>query len=321
MTRAIETDLVVEQVTDRVARIELPLPFEDLHVVNAYAILGDDSVTLVDPGWSEPGSEGVLLRALEGLGRDRSQVRQVLATHSHPDHYTLAVQWQQEHGIPVLLGEGERPTVEAWDTLPGRFPEQARRLLRAGAPELAVIVRAMPLEPFEEVMAFGPPSGWLEDGQVIDCDGVDLVAVATPGHTAGHVVFEEPGGRLLLTGDHVLPRITPSTGHEMVPEQRPLASYLPSLQLLADRPDTRMLPAHGQVTASVRERAEELLRHHDERFLAICARVQAGDSTAHEIARALPWTRHERRLSDLDVLETRGTLRSTEERGVSRFEI
>jgi len=330
-------DLAVEEVVPGVIRIELPLPFEDLHVVNAYAVLGDGGVTLIDPGWSDEETETVLVKALHGLGLSRGDVRRTLATHSHPDHYTLAVQWQREHDIPACLGIGEKPTVDAWDTLPGRFPRQAERLIRAGAPELAEVIRALPLEPFEAVMAFGPPAQWLTDGQVVDCDGVDIAVRATPGHTRGHVVFEHVTSGLTFTGDHILPRITPSTGHEMEPEAHPLRSYLPSLELFLNRPDTALLPAHGAVTDSVAERAAELLAHHAERFDAVVTRIAAGDSTALEIAGNLTWTRHDLQLSalnevhamtavlevlaHLDVLALQGRVRSRETCGVDHFEL
>lgn len=330
-------DLAVEEVAPDVVRIELPLPFEDLHAVNAYAVLGDGGVTLIDPGWSNQETETVLLTALDGLGVGLGDVRRTLATHSHPDHYTLAVQWQREHDIPAALGIGEKPTVDAWDTLPGRFPRQAERLLRAGAGDLASTIRALPLEPFEAVMAFGPPAEWLTDGQVLDCDGIDIAVHATPGHTRGHVVFEHVTSGLSFTGDHILPRITPSTGYEMEPESYPLRSYLPSLELFLNRPDTAMLPAHGAVSASVAERAAELLAHHADRFDAIIERVAAGDSTAFEIAGNLTWTRHELRLpalnevhamtavlevlAHLDALTLQARVRSTTVTdGVDRFE-
>ena len=44
--------------------------------------------------------------------------------------------------------------------------------------------------------------------------GRDLLAVPTPGHTQGHVVFADVERALLFAGDHVLPRITPSVGFE-----------------------------------------------------------------------------------------------------------
>ncbi|MFL6024134.1 MAG: MBL fold metallo-hydrolase [Marmoricola sp.] len=291
---------VVEPVSASVYRIELPLPFDDLHIVNAYAVLGDTGVSLVDPGWSSPESEATLLRGLASIGASQGDVRRTLVTHAHPDHFTLAVAWQRDHGIPIHLGSGEAPSVLAFDPTSTRFPYQAELLERAGASELAAVIRDLPLEDFEAAMTFAAPQVWLTDQQVIDCDGELLLAHATPGHTRGHVVYQQISTGALFTGDHVLPRITPSIGLELVPEALPLANYLASLELLLRIDDGPMLSAHGPVTASVHERVRELLTHHQERFATISTLQASGRTTAYEIAGAMTWTRHERALTDLN---------------------
>lgn len=300
MTSTTPDTAVVEQVSDTVHRIELPLPFDDLHIVNAYAVVGNGGISLVDPGWSSTESENVLLAALDSLGAGRGDVRRTLVTHAHPDHFTLAVQWQREHGIPIHLGADEAPSVLAFDPTSTRFPHQAEILERAGDPELAAVIRHLPLEDYEAAMQFGLPEIWLTDQQVVDCEGELLRIHATPGHTRGHVVLQHLGTGAYFTGDHVLPRITPSIGLELVPEDRPLAHYLGSLELLLRLPDGPMLSAHGPVTHSVHARVGALLDHHAERLSVITDLVASGFRTAAAIAAEMTWTRHERPLSALN---------------------
>lgn len=329
------TDLAVERVNDYVHRIELPLPFEDLHVVNAYAVVGSTGVVLVDPGWSDPVSERILLDALAGLGAGLSDVAGTLVTHAHPDHFTLAADWQRRHGIPVHLGAGERPSVVAFSPELTRFPRQAELLERAGDPVLAHIIRELALEHYEAGMAWGEPEVWLSDGQVLHCGGEQVRVRDTPGHTRGHVVFEHVRSHALLTGDHLLPRITPSIGLELDPEPDALSHYLQSLDLLLRLEDRLMLPAHGPVSPSVHARARELLVHHDERLATITALVSVGLDTAAAIAAAMTWTRHRRTLHELsdvhrmtavvevlahlDLLAERGGVRRRSDGRVDRF--
>ncbi|HKC29278.1 MAG TPA: hypothetical protein VKB75_14790, partial [Jatrophihabitans sp.] len=103
----------------------------------------------------------------------------------------------------------------------------------------------------------------------------------------------------------------------------PLRDYLASLELIRELPDARLLPAHGPATTSVHERIDELLAHHEQRLDATAAAVQRGAHTAFEVAKALPWTRRQRRLDELDwfnqilaIFETLAHLRVLVERGL-----
>jgi glyoxylase-like metal-dependent hydrolase (beta-lactamase superfamily II) len=293
------TGLDVDQVSSHVVRIPLPLPLSDLRVVNVYAVLGSDGVTLVDSGWADEPSESVLVEALHGLGFAPSDVRRILVTHAHWDHFSRAIMWQRRYGTTVLLGRQERHTIAAFDEIDGAYPMQARLLRKAGAPQLAQTIADLELEPFERDVPFGPPDVWLDDGDEIDCGGTLLVARATPGHTRGHIVYEDRSAGLTFTGDHILPRITPSIALERMPEELPLRSYLASLRLFLDLPDTSMLPAHGAVTSSVKARAEALLEHHRDRLDVVTGLVATGASTAHDVSRQMSWTRHGRTIDEL----------------------
>ena len=126
----------------------------------------------------------------------------------------------------------------------------------------------------------------------------------------------------------MLPTITPSIGFEPVPTAAPLADFLGSLTKVRGLDDLTLLPAHGPVAPSTHARIDELLVHHDVR-LALCRdAVAPGTRTAYDVATVLPWTRHDRAFSDLDVfnaalatLETRAHLELLVARGeVSRHD-
>ena len=250
-------------------------------------------------------------------------VRQIVVTHAHWDHYTRAVDWQQRYGIPVLLGRGERHSIEAFDLSRGPYPNQVALLRRAGASEIAAAVDTLELEEHERDMPFGAPDRWLSGGERVDCSGLTLVAHATPGHTRGHIVYEDIVDGLLFAGDHLLPRITPSVAFEQAPEESPLTSYLASLRMFAYGPDHRMLPAHGLAGASAKDRAQELLNHHDRRLKVVYDHVVTEARTAFDIATLMRWTRHNKNLSQLGtvhamtaVLEVRAHLEHLTHGGV-----
>jgi glyoxylase-like metal-dependent hydrolase (beta-lactamase superfamily II) len=113
-------------------------------------------------------------------------------------------------------------------------------------------------------------------------------------------VFRDAAGGVLFAGDHVLPSITPSIGFEPLLSASPLGDFLGSLAKVRRLPDSRLLPAHGPTAPSVHARIDELVDHHGRRLDEILAAVEAGATTAFEVAEILRWTRRSRTLEELD---------------------
>src|ERR1700722_14485750 len=179
------------EVAPGVYRIPLPLPNDGLRAVNVYALVHGADLLLIDSGWAIPGARAVLDQALAALGATAGDVRRILVTHVHRDHYTQA--------ISVDAGRGP-------------LQNQLAYLRLLGAGDIADRVAGLqgPRDPYKT--GWEAPDECLRDGQVIPHGGRSLDVVATPGHTRGHVVFHDAGGGLLFAGDHVLPTITPSLG-------------------------------------------------------------------------------------------------------------
>jgi glyoxylase-like metal-dependent hydrolase (beta-lactamase superfamily II) len=330
------TEPGAHEVAPGVHRVPLPLPNDGLRAVNVYVLQTDDGLVLVDGGWAIPESRDLLARSLDELGATLADVRRFLVTHVHRDHYTQAVTVRREFGSSVALGSGERPTLELLDDRDrSPFTDQLAALRAHGAGPVAEALEARRGEPTTDRSEWEMPDVWIEDGPLPLPGGRTLEAVATPGHTAGHVVFHDVAGGLLFAGDHVLPTITPSIGFEPVLSPDPLGAFLRSLALVRARPDAMLLPAHGAVTPSVHARVDELVAHHAQRLDETAAAVASGATTGHEVAGILRWTRRHHALADLDtfnqllaVLETgahlellalQGRLSVTVEEGVRHY--
>jgi glyoxylase-like metal-dependent hydrolase (beta-lactamase superfamily II) len=318
-----------------VHRVPLALPIPSLHAVNVYVIEDAEGLVVVDSGWAMPDTKASLEGALATLGHRLDDVAQFLVTHAHWDHYSQALALRDSFGTRVRIGRGERPSIEAFDVRRGLHPRQVELLRRCGADEVADEIAGRPVERSEQDVPHTMPDAWLDDGERVALTERGLDVFATPGHTRGHIVLRDAAAGLLFAGDHILPHISPSIGLETEPEPKPLRSYLESLRLVRDMPDTVLLPAHGPVRPSVHIRIDELLEHHAERLDAAAAQVRAGRGTAFEVAGAMPWTRRRRSLDDLDafsrmlavleieahldVLADRGVLDAHEEGGVRRY--
>ncbi|MGH3301904.1 MAG: MBL fold metallo-hydrolase [Streptosporangiaceae bacterium] len=315
-----------------VHRIPLPLPSDGLRAVNVYAVEAAAGLVLIDSGWALANALSQLERSLASIGAGLGDVRQFLVTHMHRDHYTQAVEIRRLFGTTIALGLGEQPSIDG--LLSGEFrPMRAQlEVLRlAGAhsvadklaeatgrrrgsfnraatasPATALLPPGHPaLRPGSTVAAalsYEAPDSWIAPDQEFDLGTRTLTAVATPGHTRGHVVFADTAAGMLFAGDHVLPHITPSIGFQECPSAQPLREYLQSLNVVRRMPDMRLLPAHGPVAASTHARIDELLGHHARRLELMADVLGGGACTAHEVALAIGWTRRQRALGDLDLM-------------------
>jgi glyoxylase-like metal-dependent hydrolase (beta-lactamase superfamily II) len=134
------------------------------------------------------------------------------------------------------------------------------------------------------------PTRLFADGDVVDVPGWTVRAIWTPGHSPGHTCFAVDG--LLLSGDHVLPRISPHIGlYDEASDADPLGDYLASLAKLRNTVVTEVLPAHVSRFAPLEPRLSSLAAHHEERLAAIVASLADGALTTWEITAAMPWNR------------------------------
>lgn len=296
-------------VADGVYRIPLPLPMDGLRAVNVYAVADGDRLALVDSGMGIGQAREQLVAALDRLGVGLGEVDQILVTHVHRDHYTLGLDVRREFGARLALGVGEQASMDVLVQPERDGHAQLELLVEAGATEL--VGQLGYLGKGRREFGWEPPDTWLANGAETVVGERTLKAIATPGHTRGHVVFADQAAGLLFAGDHVLPHITPSIGFEPAPPRSPLRDFLGSLERVRALPDMRLLPAHGPVADSVHARVDALLEHHDQRLDASWAAVKQGADTAYAAAGRLTWTRRGRALAELDpfnamlaVLET-----------------
>ena len=296
------SDEVVE-VAPGVLRLQLPVDIPGLGHVNTYAMEDDRGVTLVDPGLPGEESWAALVGRLGRAGLPLGRVHSVVITHSHPDHYGGVERLVEETGSATrVLAHADFQVWRGPDEHPAPGPEEASDEGPVVPPWLRVTpwtgrVFESPrrLEDRERAAWYPPrPTHRLADGQVLALAGREWFVRHTPGHTVDHVCLHDPAEGVLLSGDHVLPTITPHISG-LPPEVDPLASFFSSLDAMAAIPGVRVvLPAHGHPFTDMAGRVEAIKAHHEDRLRALAdASSGLGWATvtdlSHEIFQPRSW--------------------------------
>jgi len=281
----------VEQVRPGLWSIPVPLPIP-LRYVFVYAFETAKGPFLVDAGWNTDDAFDALSAGLRQGGFEMADVQGVMVTHIHPDHYGLAGRVREHSDAWIALHPADAALIHDRYEEPTDLLDRMGGMLRKlGAPtsELEELRNAsMPVRPFVD---FVEPNVLMEDGHRPDMPGWDVTAIWTPGHSPGHLCFWEATNRLMLTGDCVLPRITPNINLNPQTEPDPLGDYLQSLDKLAAYDAEEALPAHEWRYVGHRARLLEIRAHHEQRFTEVLDAVRAGYDTAWEVAPRMDWSR------------------------------
>ncbi len=263
------------------------MPFELRHV-NVYLLRDGDGFTLIDTGLRTDESRQALHAELARARVPLDRIRRVLITHIHPDHFGLAGELREGshaevviHRLEVSLMEPRYARAEdllqdvgTWLDVHG-VPAQEREFLKTAS---------MAAREFVSVVE---PDLLLEGAERLPLSGGPLIAVWTPGHSPGHCCFYQPDRRLLFTGDHLLPKISPNIGLHPQSGANPLADYLASLDAVARLDVQQVFPAHGDPFADHRARIAAIKQHHEERKAAVIVLAAGRPQTGWELARGL----------------------------------
>jgi len=272
-----------ERVVPGIWRLRLPLPWPGVPHCNAYAVAAGDGVVLFDCGLHEPGSLAQLERAMAQVGLALSDVRLLVCTHAHADHYGQAASVIDASGCELWMHPADahmRATLEDPEARLARRFEVARQ-------------SGVPIAPLREwsqaarergsgIARLVEPDRQLVAGVVVATDLGPWTVVETPGHAPSHVCLHQPERRLLVSGDHLLGRVSLYFDLGWTPD--PVGEFLASLDAV-DELDARLcLSGHGRSFADVRAHVEANRALVAERTRRVRAAVaERGPITAYDI--------------------------------------
>ncbi|HTW11106.1 MAG TPA: MBL fold metallo-hydrolase [Solirubrobacteraceae bacterium] len=278
-----------EKVLPGLWRLRLPLPWPGVPHCNAWAIQSGDGLVLVDCGLHQladaegPGSLSQLELAMGQVGLRLEQVRRLIITHAHSDHWGDAAIVKQISGCEVWMHPNHRHGSEA-EADPATALEHRLEIARAGGvPERTIEryldrISDMP----SGIAAAIEPDHELTEGVTVDTDLGTWQAYETPGHAPSHVCLYQPEQRVLISGDHVLGRISLYFDYGWTPD--PIDEYMHSLEVVDGLGARLALSGHGKPFTDVHAHIVGARRLVEERLAVARDALDAMPRTALELA-------------------------------------
>ena len=239
-----------ERVLPGVWRLRLPLPWPGVPHCNAWALAAGDGIVLVDTGMHEPGSMANLERALAQVNLKLEHIRLLVCTHAHSDHYGQAATIVERTGCELWMHPNHDHMLAAARDPEAAFDRRIEVARQSGVPE-------EPLQRYSEarrgqgygIAGIVEPDRNLVPGVEIHTDLGTWGVYETPGHAPSHVCLYQEERRILISGDHLLGRVSLYYDYGYTPD--PVGEFLHSLEVVEAYGPRLCLPGHGRTFADV----------------------------------------------------------------------
>jgi glyoxylase-like metal-dependent hydrolase (beta-lactamase superfamily II) len=271
-----------ERVLPGIWRLRLPLPWPGVPHGNAWAVESDGGVVMFDTGIGGKGRLRQLDLALAQAGFGLEDVRLVVCTHSHTDHYGLA-------GAIVEAARCELWMHPRWEhvRLLADDPEAALEARIEVARQSGVSPAA--LERYREARSdsetgidvLKEPDRDLVPGVEVGTDLGAWQVVETPGHAPSHVVLHQPQRRLLISGDHLLGRTVLFFDYGHSPD--PVGEFLAGLDRVEPLDVDLVLPGHGRTFRDPEAKIADSRRQVEELLGKVRESLGGGERTAFDV--------------------------------------
>ncbi len=271
---------------------KLPIAVDDstLEHINVYLIRGNDGYLLVDSGWNTDISFSILHNHLVKNKVSFEDISQILVTHTHPDHYGMAGRIKELSGATLAMHHLEEKFIDPrYVHLEGLLQETGRLLESNGLPRDEMVKlrdATIGMTPYIKPTL---PDIRLRDSDTITTGEFTFRVVWTPGHSSGHICLYEPDKKILLSGDHILPRITPNVSVHPQSIENPLGRYIEALKEIRRLDIELTLPGHDEPFNDPTQRIDAIIEHHIQRNLEILISMQQQSRNTYQIAQELTW--------------------------------
>lgn len=247
-------------------RMSLPMKLDH---INLWLLEDGDGWTIVDTCMNMDDAKAAWQQLFSGFMQNKP-VKRVICTHMHPDHAGLAGWLCEQHNCSLWMSRQEYLMCKNLTSYTGlEAPKTAIDFLVGAGMEAEYIEQYKSRFGYFGKMVSPLPDSYrrIIDGETFEINGHYWQALATSGHSPEHISLYCPALKLIISGDQILPRITPNVSiFPNEPHNDSLTEWLHGLERLRKiLPDNLLvLPSHQQPFMGVRTRLTQIIESHDE---------------------------------------------------------
>jgi glyoxylase-like metal-dependent hydrolase (beta-lactamase superfamily II) len=258
------------QVAPGVRWLRMPLPFKLDHI-NLWLIEEAAGWAMIDTGLASQETRDLWEASFPKI-LDGRPISRIICTHFHPDHMGLAGWHAQRWGVDcwASLGDWAFGRMLSVEDSPDFHALQLEFYRQCGFGQREIELVRERGNPYSKRVVPPPPSFCrLKGGTSLMLGGVSWRLIEGNGHSPEHISLYSHDLKLLISGDQILPKISPIVGvWPQDHETDQLGLFLATLDRFRDLPaDTLVLPSHGLPFKGLHDRLDQLAHHHDQRLL------------------------------------------------------
>lgn len=251
--------------------LRMPIPFKGLDFINIYLLEDADGWTIIDTAVNTSMVRNLWEKVFDKYLKGKP-VKRVICTHFHPDHIGLAAWLTERWNITLSMSMGEWAFgrmlfLEAQPEVPEDVIEFYQRV--GLSDEMLQAMRDRGYDGIRKVVYdYTSSIDRLEEGQILELAGRSWEIIVGCGHSPEHVCLYSEELNMLISGDQVLPRISPHIGvYPAEPNADPLGKFLGSIDKFRHLPkDTLVLPSHNDVFIGLHNQLDYYENHHNDRL-------------------------------------------------------
>lgn len=278
---------MIREISENFYNITLPMPFRLKHV-QVYLLVNEGKAALFDTGFNVGGSYEILETDLGSIGLGIKSISDIYLTHVHADHCGLAGLLKEKTQAAIHLSAAADDSNRNYRQTGLLISRLGEFYLACGLAEKEIAALIGIFKDMRSVISEFRGDDRLQPGEEREFGRWKFKTVFTPGHSNGHTCYYFPDEGILLSGDTILPHITPNLSPDLFDGNfRPLASFLNSIGVLEKLTVDKVYPGHGGPMENIRSRVGELAAHHAERTKLILECLGARPKNALDVSQEI----------------------------------